>query len=116
MNRESVVRFLDQLKQNSGGKNIEVKISSPRGDEGFIVFFQDEFIRFYSKTEHGIGYIFCHRASGIFDLYSDLAEKDISAQRISNSKLGRYVSPNEFFELLKIHFPYHFEWCLWNFI
>ncbi len=50
------------------------------------------------------------------DLWSDFAEKDDSAKRISGAIYGRSVTLDRFISDMKEHMPHHFEWCIWNMI
>lgn len=46
--------------------------------------------------------------------WSDFAEKDESAKRISGATYGRSVTLDRFISDMKEHMPHHFEWMLWN--
>jgi hypothetical protein len=84
-----------------------------------IIFTPSGAIRFFSAGEaYGPSdgtYIIIEARDGL-RFWSDFAEKDPSAQRISGAKYGSYVSFQKFVEDMRNHMPNHFEWMLWNFV
>jgi hypothetical protein len=119
LNKESILNFLQEAYKDKEFKKKGIKsilIEKNGYEEGSISIMSGGYIRFFGRlgyTSPG-GYIHC--SNYLFDLFSDFAEKDLSAQQSSGNKFGRYVSCDEFFDLLKIHMPAHFEWCLWNLV
>jgi hypothetical protein len=87
----------------------------------------------YDKENKTIGYVCCRYDKITFlregfndgldiltynkeglSFWSDFAEKDESAKRISGESFGIFTSPEKFISDMKEHMPYHFEWCVWN--
>lgn len=117
LDKESIYNFLKRIDVENGFnafKSFPVKRNGY--NEGYIRVYSGGYIRFFGRLEYESPGGYIHLLGSEFDLFSDFAEKDISAKIISGHKHGRHVSPNEFFELLRVNMPHHFEWCLWNFI
>lgn len=121
LDRESICNFLKRIDAEIELNDRIVRsfpsfpIERNGCEEGSIKIYPGGYIRFFGLGPSALGGYIHFSGSGLY-LFFDFAEKDSSAQIISGKKYGRNVSPNEFFELLRINMPHHFEWCLWNFV
>ena len=118
LDRESICNFLKRIDAEIELNDRIVKsfpIERNGCEEGSVKIYHGGYIRFFGSGPFAPGgYI--HFFGSEFDLYSDFSKRDLSNQITSGIKFDRHVSPNEFFELLRINMPHHFEWCLWNFV
>jgi len=116
LDQQSIYNFLKRVDVENGFNYFKSFPIERNGcEEGSVKIYHEGYIRFFGLGASAPGgYIYFFGSE--FYLFSDFAEKDLSAQIISGNKYGRHVSPNEFFELLRINMPHHFEWCLWNFV
>ena len=115
MSPESVLSYYRNNVKN--GKGFEIKEPPLKFGES-ILFMPSGAIRFFAAGDS-------YRKDGTYiiidgvarlSFWSDFAEKDPFAQRISGSKYGCYVSFQEFIDDMRIHMLNHFEWMLWNFV
>jgi hypothetical protein len=117
LDQQSIYNFLKRVDVENGFNSFRSFPIERNGyEEGSIRVYPGGYIRFFGRLEYLSPGGYIHLSGSEFSLFSDFAEKDISSQTISGNKHGRHVSSNEFFELLRINMPHHFEWCLWNFI
>ena len=68
----------------------------------------------FGKTGFNGGLEIINYGSGGLSFWSDFAEKDETAKRISGIEFGMTVSSEKFISDMKDHMPYHLEWILWN--
>lgn len=118
LDRESICNFLKRIDAEFESNDRIFKsfpIERNGSEEGSIKIYPGGYIRFFGLGPSALGGYIHFSGSGLY-LFFDFAEKDSSAQIISGKKYVRHVSPNEFFELLRINMPHHFEWCLWNLV
>lgn len=115
MGPESVIFYYRKNVKN--GKGFQVKEAPLKFGESILVM-PSGAIRFFaagdSYSKNG-AYIIIGGGDRL-EFWSDFAEKDPSAQIISRSKYGCYVSFQKFVDDMRIHMPNHFEWMLWNFV
>ena len=113
MSPESVLSYYKKNVKN--GKGFQVKEAPLKFGESILVM-PSGAIRFFADgvyNNNGAYIIIC--GGDRLEFWSDFAEKDPSAQRISWAKYGCYVSFQKFVDDMRIHMPNHFEWMLWNF-
>lgn len=113
MSPESVLFFYK--KNLKHGKGFQITEPPLKFGES-ILFMPSGAIRFFAAggvySKNGT-YIIIDGADRL-SFWSDFAEKDPSAQRISGSKYGCYVSFQKFVDDMRVNMPNHFEWMLWN--
>jgi len=116
MSPESIVSFYDRSVKN--GMGFEVRGVLPLKGFEYILVNPGGAIRFFSGGDFlqnkGV-YILIHHGDKM-TFWSDFAEKDPSAQKISGARYGRHLLFQEFVDDMRIHMPNHFEWMLWNFV
>jgi hypothetical protein len=115
MSPESVLSYYRKNVKN--GKGFEIKETPLKFGESILIM-PSGAIRFFAAgdaySKNGT-YIIIDGVSKL-SFWSDFAEKDPSAQRISGAKYGCYVSFQRFADDMRVNMPNHFEWMLWNFI
>ena len=115
MSPESILSFYRKNIKNDNGFWIT---EAPLKFGESILFMPSGAIRFFAAgdaySKNGT-YIIIEGGSRL-SFWSDFAEKDLSAQRISGSKYGCYVSFQRFVDDMRINMPNHFEWMLWSFV
>lgn len=112
MSPESILTFYNNSIKN--GVGFYIKDIPPLKWGESILCNPSGAIRFYRRESSGT-YILFYGDDKI-SFWSDFAEKDSSAQRISDAKYGCNVSFGEFMDDMRLHMPNHFEWMLWNFV
>ena len=115
MSPELILSFYRKNIKNDNGFRIT---EAPLKFGESILFMPSGAIRFFAAgdaySKNGT-YIIIEGGSRL-NFWSDFAEKDPSAQRISGSKYGCYVSFQGFVDDMRINMPNHFQWMLWNLI
>jgi hypothetical protein len=115
MSPESVLSYYEKNVKN--GKGFQITEPPLKFEESILVM-PSGAIRFFAAGDvysRSGTYIIIDGGSKL-RFWSDFAEKDPSAQRISGAKYGCYVSFQKFVDDMRLHMPNHFQWMLWNLI